>query len=151
MARFTVTERRSAPARAVFSRLVDWDAHSAAIPLTRLTHEGAPSAGQRIVARTGGTRWGFDDPMEVRVLRPPAGDAPGDPGGLLEVRKTGPVIAGWVRCTVTATTSGSVVRWTQELTVPWLPRRLDPLVGVAGRAAYRSGLRRLLRTAPTGW
>lgn len=148
MARFTITEHRPAPARAVFERLVDWDAHSAAIPLTRLTHEGTPSPGQRIVARTGGARFGFDDPMEVRELRPPVGDAPGDPGGLVEVGKVGPVITGWVRWTVTASPTGSVVRWSQELTVPWLPRRLDPLVGVVGRAAYRAGLRRLLRSAP---
>ena len=148
MARFTITEHWPAPARVVFDHLVDWDAHSAAIPLTRLTHEGLPLPGQRIVARTGGTRFGFDDPMEVRALRPPAGDAPGDPGGLVEVTKEGRVIKGWVRWTVTPAPTGSVVRWSQELTVPWLPRRLDALVGVVGRAAYRSGLRRLLRTAP---
>ncbi len=148
MARFTIEEHSPAPARVVFHHLIDWEAHSAAIPLTRLTHEGTPLPGQLIVARTGGTRFGFDDPMEVRVLRSPAGDAPDDLGGLVEVIKEGRVITGWVRWTVTPARNGSVVRWSQELTVPWLPRRLDALVGVVGRVAYRSGLRRLLRTAP---
>lgn len=148
MARFTLTEPWPAPARVVFDHLLSWEAHSTAIPLTELAHEGTPRPGQRIVARTGGTRFGFDDPMEVRVLRPPAGDAPGDAEGLVEVTKEGRVITGWVRWTVTPAPNGSVVRWTQELTVPWLPRRLDPLVGTVGHAAYRSGLRRLLRTTP---
>ena len=148
MARFTITQQWPASARVVFDHLVDWDAHSASIPLTTVVHEGVPLPGQRIVARTGGTRFGFDDPMEVRVLRPPAGDAPGDPGGIVEVTKQGRVIQGWVRWTVTPAATGSVVQWSQELTVPWLPRRLDAVVGVVGRTAYRSGLRRLLRTTP---
>ena len=148
MAHFTIIERWPAPAGVVFEHLVDWDAHGAAIPLTGVSHEGMPLPRQRIVARTGGARLGFDDPMEIRVLRPPIGDALGDPGGLVEVIKQGRVITGWVRWTVAPTPTGSVVRWDQELTVPWLPRRLDPLVGVVGRVAYRSGLRRLLRTTP---
>ena len=149
MARFAIVVDSPRPARAVFAQLTDWDAHSAAIPLTRLEHSGVPHVGQRFVARTGVAALGFDDPMEVRVLEPPAGDAPGDPGGRVEVVKLGRVIAGWVHWTVTATPTGSVVEWSQELTVPWLPRWADPLVGRVGRAAYRAGLPRLLRARRT--
>ena len=67
MAQFTVVRDVRAPAGAVFARLVDWDAHSAAIPLTRLHHTGEAAVGQRFVARTGWGRLAFDDPMEVRV------------------------------------------------------------------------------------
>ncbi|MBI4901735.1 MAG: hypothetical protein HY829_14845 [Actinobacteria bacterium] len=35
------------PALACFERLVDWEAHSAAIPFTTLRYEGVPRAGQR--------------------------------------------------------------------------------------------------------
>jgi hypothetical protein len=145
MAEFTITRASSRPAGATFARLVDWDAHSAAIPLTRLSHTGTPGRGQRFVARTGWARWGFDDPMEVELLRPPTGDRPGDLPGLVEVRKTGRVVAGTVRWTVTPAPGGAVVEWRQVLRIPWLPRWLDPLVGVAGRVAYAAGLRRLLR------
>ena len=145
MAQFTIVMTSLRPARAVFAQLTDWDAHSAAIPLTRLEHEGDPVVGQRFVARTGMAAIGFDDPMEVRVLRPPAGDAPGDPSGRVEVVKLGRVIAGNVGWTVTAVPAGCVVQWNQELRVPWLPRWADPIVGRAGRVAYRAGLRRLLR------
>lgn len=145
MAEFTVSHEVKAPSRAVFNRLVDWDAHTAAIPLTRLHHTGQPAVGQRFVARTSMGPFSFDDPMEVRLLEPPAGDRVGDRGGVVEVAKTGRVIAGRVRWTVTPTASGARVDWSQTVVVPWLPRFADSLVGVVARAAYASGLRRILR------
>ena len=92
-----------------------------------------------------GARLGFDDPMVVELLRPPAGDAPGDLPGVVEVAKQGRVIGGRVRWTVTPTATGADVEWTQHLVVGWLPRWLDPVVGVLGRAAYGAGLTQLLR------
>jgi len=147
MAEFRIAMDVPGAAGETFDRLVDWDAHSRAIPLTKLTHEGRPRTGQRIVARTGWRRPGFDDPMVVELLRRPAGDAAGDLAGLVEVRKTGRVIAGTVRWTVTPLADGARVEWNQQLRVPWLPRLFDPLVGVVGRIAYRSGLGRLLDPA----
>lgn len=145
MAEFTITREVAGPARAVFDHLLDWDAHFAAVPLTRISHTGQPAVGQRFVARTGWRRLGFDDPMEVLLLRLPAGDAPGDLGGVVEVAKRGRVFAGTIRWTVTPTPAGTRVEWTQQLVVPWLPRRLDPLAGRVARLAYAAGLRRLLR------
>lgn len=145
MAQFVIRAGSPLPASACFERLVDWDAHSAAIPLTRLTHDGQPRVGQRFVARTGVGRLGFDDVMAVELLRRPAGDAPGVLPGLVEVAKQGRVVGGWVRWTVTPTATGSEVEWRQDLRIPWLPRWLDPVVGLVGRAAYTAGLRALLR------
>lgn len=144
MADFVVRVASPRPASVVFARLVDWDAHSAAIPFTVLHHEGAATLGQRFVARTGVGRLGFDDPMRVDLLRPPAGDRPGDVPGQVEVTKTGRVLRGSVRWTVTPLPAGAEVEWRQRLVVGWLPRFLDPVVGLVGRAAYRAGLRRLL-------
>lgn len=144
MADFVVRVTSPRPASAVFARLVDWDAHSAAIPLTVLHHEGTPVLGQRFVARTGVGRLGFDDPMRVDLLRPPAGDRPGELPGQVEITKTGRVLRGSVRWTVTPVASGADVEWRQRLIVPWLPGFLDPVVGLVGRAAYGAGLRRLL-------
>jgi hypothetical protein len=143
MAEFRITMDVTSPATTTFDRLIDWDAHSRAIPLTRLTHDGPPRVGQLLVARTGWRRLGFDDPMTVELLRRPVGDL----GGLVEVRKTGRVIAGTVRWTVTQRDGGARVDWDQHLLVPWLPRWFDPAVGAVGRAAYRAGLRRLLLPA----
>ena len=145
MAKFTIRLSSPRPAAATFARLLDWDAHSSAIPFTRLRHVGQPALGQRFVARTGIGPLGFDDPMRVELLRPPAGDGPDDLPGVVEVTKTGNVIAGRVRWTVAGAGEGSSVEWRQDLQVPWLPRMLDPVVGLVGRLAYRTGLARLLR------
>jgi hypothetical protein len=144
MAEFVIGASSSLPASACFARLVDWDAHSAAIPFTRLVHDGDARVGQRFVARTGIGRLGFDDPMVVELFRPPAGDAPGDLPGVVEVAKRGRVIGGRVRWTVTPTAAGAEVEWTQQLVVGWLPHWFDPVVGVLGRAAYGAGLGRLV-------
>jgi len=141
MADFVLRLSTPLSADVAFGRLVDWDRHSAAIPLTRLTYEGVARVGQRFVARTGWRRLGFDDPMVVDVLTPPSGDQP----GFVAIRKEGRVVAGTVSWTVTGVSSASQVEWTQHLVIPWLPRLLDPLVGMIGRIAYGLGLRRILR------
>lgn len=145
MAEFVIRATSPLPASVCFDKLVDWDAHSAAIPLTRLQHDGVARLDQRFVARTSLGRFGFDDPMVVELLRRPAGDQPGDLPGVVEVAKLGRVIGGTVRWTVTPTAAGADVEWTENLLIGWLPGWLDPVVGVAGRLAYSSGLRRLLR------
>ena len=144
MADFVVRVASRRPASAVFARLLDWDAHSAAIPLTVLRHEGTPAVGQRFVARTGLGRLAFDDPMRIDLLRPPAGDAPGDLPGVVEVSKTGRLLRGSVRWTVVPAASGTEVEWRQRLVVGGLPRFLDPAVALVARAAYGAGLRRIL-------
>ena len=83
--------------------------------------------------------------MVVEVLPPPTGDLPGDRPGLVQIVKQGRVVGGTVRWTVTPTTGGSDIAWTQHLVIGWLPRWLDPLVGTIGRRAYGLGLRRLVR------
>ena len=140
MADFVLHARSTLPAPACFDRLVDWDAHSAAIPFTTLTYEGVARVGQRFVARTGWRRLGFDDPMVVEALQPPQGDQP----GVVAISKHGRVIGGTVGWTVTPSDTGSEVTWTQHLTIPWLPHWLDSLVGAVGRSAYGMGLRRLV-------
>lgn len=144
MADFVLHATSALPARITFVRLVDWDAHSAAIPLTRLRYEGVPRLGQRFVARTGVGRLGFDDVMVVDVLDPPSGDQPGDEPGRVRISKHGRVVGGTVSWTVAPAATGSTVTWTQHLVIPWLPRWLDPLVGAVGSRAYGMGLRRLL-------
>ena len=144
MADFVLHAASPLPARTVFERLVDWDRHSAAIPLTRLQHDGAPRAGQRFVARTGVGRVGFDDVMVVDVLDPPSGDQPGEVPGRVTITKHGRVVGGTVGWEVAPTTTGSAITWTQHLVIPWLPRFMDPLVGAVGSRAYGMGLRRLL-------
>ncbi len=144
MADFVIHAASPRPARACFDQLINWDAHSAAVPLTTLQYDGTPWVGQRVVARTGWGRLGFDDAMVVQTLDPPAGDLPGDQQGVVEMAKQGRVVGGSVRWTVTPTSEGSDIVWSQHMVIGWLPRWMDPLVGAVGRIAYGMGLRRLL-------
>ena len=144
MADFVLHATTARPASIAFVRLVDWDAHSAAIPFTRLRYDGLPRVGQRFVARTGVGLLGFDDVMVVDELRPPSGDQPGDEPGVVAISKHGRVVGGTVGWTVTPTATGSEVTWTQHLVIGWLPRWMDGLVGALGSRAYGLGLRRLL-------
>ncbi|HET7724750.1 MAG TPA: hypothetical protein VFK68_08930 [Propionibacteriaceae bacterium] len=144
MADVVITIVTPLPASVAFSRLVDWERHTAAIPLTTLSYEGDAHAGQTFVARTALGPVGFDDVMRVELLRPPAGDQPGDVPGLVEVSKHGRVLGGSVRWTVAPVTGGSRIEWVQRLVVPWLPRVADPIVAAIGRRAYGTGLRRIL-------
>lgn len=123
-----------------FDRLVDWERHSAAIPLTRVTYEGALRTGQRFVARTAVGPIGFDDVMVVDLLRRPTREVP----GLVEVSKHGRVLTGTVRWTVTDTPDGSEIVWRQTLVVGRLPRHLDPVIAVIAKVAYGRGVRRIL-------
>lgn len=147
MAEFVVRLRSPLGARACFAAVADWDAHQAAIPLTRLIHDGEPRVGQRFVARTGVGPVAFDDVMVVQAFVPPESDSPGTAPGVGEVVKTGRVVAGRVRWTVTPVPDGSAVEWAQTLTIPWLPRLLDPIVGLIGRRAYGWALRTVVTRA----
>lgn len=142
MPEFVIRLSTPLDAAVAFDRLVDWDRHSAAIPLTTLTYEGVARVGQRFVARTAVGPLGFDDVMVVELLRRPTGELP----GVVEVSKHGRVLGGTVHWTVTPTPGGSEIEWRQQLVVRWLPRLLDPLVAAIGKVAYGMGVRRLLGT-----
>jgi hypothetical protein len=107
MADFVIHAASPLPARACFDQLVDWDAHSAAIPFTRLQYDGERRVGQRFVARTGWGPIGFDDVMVVDALQPPKGDQPGDEPGAVAISKHGRDVGGTVGWTVTPTATGS--------------------------------------------
>ena len=77
MADFSIRLTTPLAAEIAFDRLIDWERHSAAIPLTTLTYEGATRMGQRFVARTALGPLGFDDVMVVELLRRPSGGVPG--------------------------------------------------------------------------
>ncbi len=140
MADFSIRLTTPLAAEIAFDRLIDWERHSAAIPLTTLTYEGATRMGQLFVARTALGPLGFDDVMVVELLRRPSGGVP----GLVEISKHGRVLGGTVAWTVDPTPQGSVIEWRQRLVIGWLPGVLDPVVGWIGKLAYGIGLRRIL-------
>lgn len=150
MALVVVRFSASAPARAVWERITDWEQHGRFVPLTTVAVHGPPGLGQRFVGRTALGPVGFDDPMEVTAWRPPAGDAEGDEAGTCTVVKQGRVVLGWAALTVTPRSGGRCdVEWLEDVEVP--PRALTsvaaPLVAAGGRFAFGRMVRGLAADA----
>lgn len=151
MSVFRVSRRTSLPADEAWRRITDWPAHGRRVPLTRTLVEtpGPTGTGTVFVARTGLGRVRFDDPMEVVLWEPPTAGSPGH----CRLEKRGRVITGWAEIEVTETAAETVpesggrtlVRWSEELRVSFLPRFLDRLTARAGSAVFGRVVDGLLR------
>lgn len=131
-----------------WSRVLDLRAHSAVIPLTTVTGDTLYAAelapGSRFVARTSIGPIGFDDRMVVDELTQPQDGS----GGWARIRKEGKVIRGLIELSVTPSGNGSLVEWSQDISVPGVPGFLDPVVAGVARVAYGTALRKLLNRPP---
>ena len=136
------------PAQA-WERVWDLDRQRALVPLTRVDLDPpATRLGDRagFTGRTSFGPVGFEDPMRITTWSPPT-DAE---GGTASVVKVGRVVGGRIEVRVDPLRGGAVVRWREELTLPWLPAPARPLEAVAARMAapgYRWVLRRLVAAA----
>lgn len=130
-------------------RLWDLRAHDEVIPLTRLSQVGGfrpLSAGARFTAHTGVLGVGVADSMEVVEFTPPRLDA----AGTCRIVKTGAAVRGTVLVVVSPASTGSHVRWEQDISLSFVPGLADPLTARVARAAYARTVSRLLARAPTG-
>ena len=139
--RFVVGSDLDAPARVVWDTLVDWKAHEAWIPATRVEIEGDdPTAiGTVFTAWTG---WGpltLEDRMEVTVCSWSEETQRGE----CEVAKLGPVLGGRAGFTVEPHGTGARAEWVEDVTVRWLPGFLSPIANRIGALGFRFVLRRL--------
>lgn len=127
-------------AHVVWSRLIDLDAHTAAIPLTKITPVGeSMREGLRFVGETSLGTIHINDRMLVTRADAPTKDHP----GRLVVEKFGPV-AGLVEATVEQVATGTLVVWRQSLRPAWLPKFLRPLGAVFAKIAYGVGLQQIV-------
>lgn len=142
-ASFTVEIRCSQPPAEAIGRILDLRQHSRVIPLTTVTPSVAAKSlavGSRLVARTGLGRLGFDDVMLVEEL---SFGADGSAAGA-RISKHGRAIRGAIHLSVAPTPDGSLVRWHQEVRLPWLARALQPLAARVLKLGYRAVLGTLL-------
>lgn len=138
---FVVQLRRTGCADAVWEKLTDLDAHTAAIPLTVVTPVGTHmSEGLEFIGLTKLGPVEISDRMLVLQADPPAGGT----AGRLAVAKFGPM-AGEVEATVDQRGSDVVIVWRQSFRPVWLPRFLRPVGAVIAHAAYGIGLRKLIK------
>lgn len=130
-------------------RILDLRQHDRIIPFTRLTPTIAADQlrpGTEFVARTAIGPVGFNDVMRVEKITLRRDD---HSVASTVISKNGRVIRGTIRLTITATSTGSHVRWDQEVQLPWLPRFAHaPAVRII-RVGYRRVLSQLLSVATT--
>lgn len=156
MALFSLERLTPLPADLAWHRLTDWPRHADVVPLTRVTVRTPPptDVGTVFVARSGIGPLSFDDPMEVVVWRPPAGDA----AGVCRLLKHGSFVTGWAEIEVqpygvgeggtegaSLTPGASRILWREDLRVRWLPGLFDRPLGWLARRMFGRAMDGLLR------
>ena len=138
---FTLNIDFDQTARRVWDELIDWKAHEAWIPATRVElHSTDPTAvGATFTATTGYGPAALEDRMEVTEC---SWDDDAQ-SGTCEVRKLGPVLLGKARFEVTPTASGCQVLWVEDVEMKYLPGPLSPVAAWIGSAGFRVGMMRL--------
>jgi hypothetical protein len=147
---FEVHRDSALSASEAWARLTDWRRHGDFIPLTDVLVSGRPDAtasspgtgvGAVFIARTSLGPLHFDDPMEVTYWCPP-GDGP----GACRLVKTGRVVHGWAVLTVTPTSSGCSVTWTEDAAVRYTGALLGWPTKVAAGFVFGRLVDKLLAT-----
>lgn len=140
---FEVRHHFDASSRAVWDELVDWEGHAAWIPMTRMDVEtGDPTAvGARFTASTGLGPLALPDRMEVVACDWDDDDR----SGACEVSKLGPVLRGRAGFEIRPDGDGAVLDWFEDVTVPYTPQFLAPVLGWMGAAGFRAGMRKLAK------
>lgn len=140
---FEVIHTFDAEARVVWDDLVDWKAHEAWIPATRVdVGPGDPTAvGTEFTAYSGFGPLALKDHMAVTACD--WDEATGL--GRCEVEKLGPVLRGRAWFTVEPDGDGSVLSWYEDVRVRYVPQFVAPVLNRAGAAGFRIGMKRLAK------
>lgn len=144
---FTVSHQFEASSRVVWDEMIDWPAHAKWIPATRVEVDDdlAQHVGGTLTGYTGYGPLTLVDRMRVSAIE--WDDAA--QVGSCTVDKLGPVLTGTAGFTVTAAGNGARVEWFEQVTVPYLPRILAPLVSKLSAAGFAFGMRRLAKVIAT--
>lgn len=126
--------------------MIDWAGHADWIPMTRVEVESAdPTAvGARFTAWTGLGKLALEDRMEVAVID--WDDAARS--GRCEVIKHGPILRGRAGFTIAPATdddTATALEWFEDVTVPYLPGFLSPIVNKLGALGFAQGMKSLAK------
>ncbi|MEM8925010.1 MAG: SRPBCC family protein [Actinomycetota bacterium] len=141
--RFTVTHHFAQTPKTVWDEMVDWPAHGEWIPATRVEiDEGDPQAvGGMFTGYTGYGPLTLVDHMRITEIE--LDDESGR--GRCVVDKLGPVLKGTAGFTIQPSGSGTELEWFEDVTVPYLPRLLAPVVSKLSAMGFAFGMRRLAK------
>lgn len=146
---FSLTIDFDQSSQVVWDELIDWKAHEAWIPATRvdITSPDPSAVGGTFTAYSGFGPATLEDRMEVTQISWDDDTK----SGTCEVRKLGPLLFGTARFEVTPSGKGSQVLWIEDVEVKYLPGPLSSVAAWIGSAGFRTGmmkLRKLLSKRP---
>jgi uncharacterized protein YndB with AHSA1/START domain len=135
----------AAPAT-VWDVLTDFAGHERWIPLTTMrVDQGAPRVGWGWAGVSGLGPLSFADSMVLSRWEPPADED----GGRFSMVKTGRVLDGWADVRVDPAPGGTVVTWSEDISLRPRPlrRATQPLVDRVGAAMFARALDAMLDEA----
>lgn len=120
-------------------RLVDWEGHGKWIPMTRVDVD--PNDSTRFIAWTGIRPLVLEDRMHQ--LTENWDGTQGDS----RVAKLGPVLVGEAEFSVKpgSEANTAIVKWREDVRVPFLPRVLAPLVGWGAKQAFGFSIKKMVK------
>lgn len=139
---FEVHHRFTQTPKVVWDEMIDWKGHAEWIPATRVETDtdGPTSVGARFTAWTGFGKLSLEDRMEVAELTWDGAE----PRGHCEVIKHGPILRGRAGFTIVSDGgSGTDLEWFEDVTVPYVPGFLSPVVGKIAALGFAQGMRSL--------
>lgn len=139
--RFEVRTSFDAPPRRVWDEMIDWKAHEAWIPATRVVVSEGDATAVEFTAFTGYRPLVLEDRMRITRCEWDDTTSTGD----CEVEKLGPVLRGHAGFTVKPEGAGCVVVWVEDATVPYTPGFAAPVVAKLGGAGFKLGMRKLAK------
>lgn len=138
---FTVTHDFAEPPGRIWEAMLDWEGHGDWIPATTVDVDpGDPTAvGATFTGKTGVGPLMLIDDMAITEIR--WDEDTGD--GYCEVDKLGPVLSGRAGFTLSAIDGGSRIVWFEDVTVPYLPAVLSPIVNHVSALGFSMAMKKL--------
>ena len=123
--------------------MIDWPSHARWIPATRMEVDSSDyqEKGATFTGYTGFGKLALVDRMRISAID---WDEASEEG-TCEVEKLGPVLQGRAGFDVTPDGDGSTVKWFEQVTVPYLPKLLAPIVSKLSALGFAFGMRRLAK------
>ena len=138
---FTVTHNFDQPPKVVWDAMLDWEAHGDWIPATRVEVDpGDPTAVGATF--TGYTGYGPATLVDRMVIETIEWDDETETGSCV-VTKLGPVLRGTAGFDITKTSNGSQLIWFEDVTVPYLPGVVSPIINKLSAQGFAFGMKKL--------
>ncbi len=140
---FTVEHDFAEPPARIWAAMVDWEGHGEWIPATTVDVDPGDSTavGATFTGKTGYGPIMLIDDMVITEIRWDA-----DAGeGYCEVEKLGPILKGRAGFDLTATATGSRIVWFEDVTVPYLPSVIAPIVNRASAFGFSMAMKKLAK------